>query len=132
LTARSSDDPILIAKRFVRDNNSLFAISDRQLESARISAREPSSDGGFTRLALEQQLGGIRVFDSEMLFIIDREGRVRSESGSFIPEIESLAVDSEPGLTPEQALNRAANFCGADLTSDVVATTDNSRGRKRI
>lgn len=129
LTPRSNDAPNLIAKRFVRDNSSLFAISDSQLESARISARETD---GFTRLVLEQQSGGIRVFDSEMLFIIDREGRVRSESGSFIPQIEGLAVDRAPALTPEQALHHAINFCGADLTADVVATTDNSRGRSRI
>src|SRR5882724_6878016 len=89
LTSRSNDDPNLIAKRFVRDNSSLFAISDSQLDSARISARETD---GFTRLVLEQQWAGIRIFDSEMLFIIDREGRVRSESGSFIPDIERLTV----------------------------------------
>src|SRR5947207_805666 len=88
LTAGSNDDSNLIAKRFVHDNSSLFAISDSQLDSARISARETD---GFTRLVLEQQSRGIRVFDSEMLFIIDREGRVRSESGSFIPQIEKLA-----------------------------------------
>lgn len=129
LTARSNDDPNLIAKRFIRDNSSLFAISDSQLDSARISARETD---GFTRLVLEQQWGGIRVFDSEMLFIIDREGRVRSESGSFIPEIERLAVDPAPALTPEQALHRVVKSCGADLSASVVAATDNSRGRSRI
>lgn len=130
LTARSNDDATLIAKRFVRDNRSLFAISDSQLESARISARETDGRDGFTRLVLEQQSGGIRVFDSEMLFIIDREGRVRSESGSFIPQIERLAAD--PALAPEQALHRAANFCGADITADVVVATDNSRGSSRV
>lgn len=129
LTASSNDDAALIAKRFVRDNSSLFAISESQLESARISARETN---GFTRLVLEQQSGGIRVFDSEMLFIIDREGRLRSESGSFIPHVERFAVDPAPALTPEQALNLAINFCGADRTVNVVATTDNSRGHRRI
>jgi hypothetical protein len=129
LTASSHDDAVLIAKRFVHDNSSLFAISDSQLESARISARETE---GFTRLVIEQQSGGIRVFDSEMLFIIDREGRLRSESGSFIPHIERFAVESAPALTPEQALNRAINFCGGNLDSGVVATTDNTRGHKRI
>jgi fungalysin metallopeptidase (M36) len=129
LTASSKDEPNLIAKRFVSDNSALFAISDSDLESARISARETD---GFTRVVLEQQSRGIRVFDSEMLFIIDREGCVRSVSGSLIPQIARLAVDPAPSLTPEQALNRAVNFCGADLTANVVATTDSSRGHRRI
>ncbi|MEK6405727.1 MAG: M36 family metallopeptidase [Acidobacteriota bacterium] len=132
LTARSTGDAALIARRFVRDNSSLFAISEGQLESARISARETDGRDGFTRLVLEQQSGGIRVFDSEMLFIIDREGRVRSESGSFIPQIDLLAPDSSPALAPEQALQRAAHFCGADITDVVAAVTDNSRGRLRV
>lgn len=132
LTARSNDDAALIARRFVRDNRSLFAISESQLESARISARETDGRDGFTRLVLEQQSAGIRVFDSEMLFIIDREGRVRAESGSFIPQIDRLAPDSSPALAPEQALHRAARFCGADIAGVVTAVTDNSRGRLRV
>ncbi|MFY9556951.1 MAG: M36 family metallopeptidase [Blastocatellia bacterium] len=132
LTTASRDDAIQIAKRFVRDNRSLFAISDLQLESARVAARETAEKQGFTRLVLEQQVDGIRVFDSEMLFIIDRQGRLHSESGSFIPELDRMELDSSPGLTPESALLRAAHFCGAELTGDAVATPGDRGGRNRV
>ncbi|HLF83929.1 MAG TPA: M36 family metallopeptidase [Blastocatellia bacterium] len=131
LSLPSKDDPIDIAKRFVRDNRSLFQFSDDQLETARVSARESIDRDGITRLVIEQQVNGVRVFDSEMLFVIDRDGRVWSESGSFVPEIERLAPDPVTALSPEQALRRAARFCGAELTAAVDVMIDNVEGRRR-
>lgn len=128
----SKDDPLDIAKQFVRDNRSIFQFGDDQLEAARVSARESIHQDGITRLVIEQQVKGVRVFDSEMLFVIDRDGRVWSVSGSFVPHIERLAPDPSATLSPEQALRRAARFCGAELTAAVDVMIDNREGRSRV
>lgn len=132
LTDPSPDDAATIAKRFVSENSPLFATSDAELRSARVSARETGGQGAFTRLALEQRANGIRVFDSEMLFVIDREGRLVSQSGGFLPGIERRAPAPTPRLSPVEALVRAAEACGAQLTSPVAAVRDDTPSRARV
>jgi hypothetical protein len=132
LTPPSKDDAATIARRFVRDNSALFALGQGEIESARVSAHDTDERDGITRLALEQRANNIRVFDSEMLFALDREGRVISESGSFIPQIERRAAAPLPALTAEQALNRAAAICGGSLTATITATDDRTPARERV
>lgn len=132
LTPPSAEDAVSIAKRFVRDNSALFGTSESQLKSARVSAREHGGGGAFTRLALEQRAHGIKVFDGEMLFIIDGDGRVVSESGSFIPEVERRAPNPVPRLSAVEALERASAACGARLTSPVTTIQDTTASRSRV
>src|SRR5215208_7194526 len=61
LTSPSNDSAVTIAKRFVRDNSALFALSQRELESSRISAHSADERDGLTRLALEQRVNNLRV-----------------------------------------------------------------------
>lgn len=132
LTRPSKDTPATIARRFILDNASFFAISRTSLDSSRVSAFSADEAGGLTRIALEQRVNGIRVFDSEMLFILDREGRILSESGSFIPNLERRAPALEPALTSEQAFRRAAQICGSSLTAPLATTREKSPARERI
>ncbi|HEX8090253.1 MAG TPA: M36 family metallopeptidase, partial [Blastocatellia bacterium] len=132
LTPPSGEGVVTIAERFVRDNSALFALTQGDLERARVSAHDRDEREGITRLALEQRVSNIRVFDSEMLFAFDREGRIVSESGSFIPQIERRAPDPMPALNAEQALDRAAAICGAKLTAAVTATADSTPARERV
>jgi hypothetical protein len=132
LTARSNEDAATVARRFARDNRALFRISDRQLDEARVSARATDARAGFTRLALEQRVNRIRVFGGDMLFIVDREGRLVSQSGSFVPDIESLALDQSPDLDAVEAFSRAAAECGADLSADVSAVEETLPSRERV
>lgn len=132
LTLPSKDDALTIARKFVGDNSALFALSRSEIESARVSARATDERDGITRLALEQRVNSIRVFDSEMLFVFDREGRVVSESGGFIPQIERRAPAPVPSLTAEQALYRAAAICGATLAAPVTAAPDSIPARERV
>jgi hypothetical protein len=131
LTAESTDDPATIAQRFVRNNRALYAINQDELEESRVAARATDERDGLTRLALEQRVNRLRVFDGEMLFILDRQGRVLSTSGSFIPAIARRAPDSQPAFMAEQALHRAAEICGAQLTAPVSARIENLSARER-
>ncbi|MFP5262720.1 MAG: M36 family metallopeptidase [Blastocatellia bacterium] len=132
LTPPSAEGAVAIAERFVRDNSALFALAQGDLEGARVSAYDRDERDGITRLALEQRVSNVRVFDSEMLFALDREGRIVSESGSFIPQIERRAPDPAPALSAEQALHRAAAICGGKLTAPVDATDDVTPARERV
>ena len=132
LTARSNDAPVTIAHRFIRDNSSLFSISQSQLDSSRVSALAVDERDGLTRLAFEQRVNRIRVFDSEMLFILDNDGRVLSVSGSFIPQIERRAPAPSPLITSEQAFSRAAQICGVRLAAPLTATKQSLPARERV
>ncbi len=132
LTSRSSDAPVTIAHRFIRDNGPLFSISQSQLDSSRVSALTVDERDGLTRLALEQRVNQVRVFDSEMLFILDNDGRVLSVSGSFIPQIERRAPAPSPLISSEQAFLRAAQICGVRLMAPLTATKQSLPARERV
>jgi hypothetical protein len=132
LTGESDDDRVAIAKRFALDNNALFRLSQRELDLARVSALATDDEAGLVRLALEQRVKGVRVFGADMIFNLDRRGRILSESGSFIPGLELRAPDPAPLLTAEEALSRSASLCGVGLTSEITATADQTPARERV
>lgn len=132
LTVQSNDPPVTIAHRFIQTNSALFAVSQSQLDASRVSALTVDERNGLTRLALEQRVNRIRVFDSEMLFMLDRDGRVLSVSGSFIPQIERRAPAPVDLIPVEQALSRAAQSCGARLTASLTATKESVPARERF
>jgi len=132
LTPASGDDALTIAQRFVRDNRALFAINQDELNQARVSARTTDERDGLTRLALEQRVNRLRVVDAEMLFVLDRDGRVLSTSGSFMPAIARRAPDPHPAFPAERALHRAAEMCDAPLTAPVTIRTEKLSARDRI
>lgn len=131
LSAASSDNPVTIARRFVLENSNVFEINRSQLDTSRISALATDERTGITRVVLEQRVGGVRVFDSEMMFVTDRRGRLLSQSGSFIPEPSFRAFTAPPALTSEQALRQAADFCKMSLTSPITILTGSRAGSKR-
>ncbi|MFL6215790.1 MAG: M36 family metallopeptidase [Blastocatellia bacterium] len=130
LTTPSSDDAATVARRFVEANRALYGIERTDLDQSRIAAVE--SDAGFTRLALEQRINGLRVFDSEMLFVLDDDRRLVSASGSFAPQLARRALPVEPQLSAEEALHRAALVCGARLTAPVTSTVERLAARERV
>jgi hypothetical protein len=130
LTAPSSDDAATVARGFVEANHALYGIERAELNQSRVAARE--SEQTFTRLALEQRVNGLRVFDSEMLFILDGDRRVVSASGSFVPQLARRAPDAQPTLSAEDALDRAALVCGARLSAPVTSATEKLAGRERV
>jgi hypothetical protein len=131
MTGASAEDAAQIAKRFVRDNSSLFDISMGELDESRVSARSFDERAGLTRLALEQRVNGVRVFDSEMLFLLDRRGSLVAQSGSFIPRARLRAPTATPALTAADALAQAARFCRLQLNLPFDAIEDNLPARNR-
>lgn len=132
LSLASNDDPATIARRFALENRSVFEVTPSQLDASRVSAFSKDERVGITRLVLEQRIGGIRVFDSEMMFVIDRKGRVLSQSGSFIPEASFQSLTATASLTSQQALRRASEFCKMSLTSPLATALDNTEARQRV
>ncbi len=130
LSAPSDDDALLIAKRFALDNAKLFDITAGQMAEARVSAR--ADEPQFTKIVLEQRAAGIRVFDSEMMFIIDGEGRVLMQSGCFTPLGAFRETTAKPQLTAEQALGRAARICEVEINSPVSQQTEKLPSRERV
>jgi hypothetical protein len=130
LTAPSSDDVVTVARRFVEANSMLYGIERSDLDQSRVAAME--SDSGLTRLALEQRVNGLRVFDAEMLFVLDDDRRLVSASGSFVPQLARRALAVEPQLSAEDGLRRAALVCGARLTAPVTSTVERLAARERV
>ena len=130
LTAPSADDAATVARRFVEENRALYGIERAELDQSRVAALE--SEQGFTRLALEQRVNGLRVFDSEMLFVLDGDRRMVAASGSFVPRLAGRAPAAEPQLSAEEALRRAALVCGARLDAPVTSATERLAARERV
>ena len=124
-----NDDPPTIARRFVAANHGIYGIEQSELDDARIAADERNQ--GFSRVALEQRVSGLRVFDGEMLVVLDADGRVVSASGSFIPQLAQRRLVSVPVLSVADGLTRAAMACGAKLNAEVTFTPQHLASRDR-
>lgn len=132
LSPASNADLVTIARRFALENRAVLEASPFQFQNARVSALTTDRRAGLTRLVLEQRVGGIRVFDSEMMFVIDSRGRVLSQSGHFAPEPAFRTLTAAPALTSEQALRRASEFCEINLTSPIATLPDRISSRDRV
>jgi uncharacterized repeat protein (TIGR01451 family) len=83
---------------FLRANQALYGLSDQQIDGLRMLGESRSRASGLRMVRMEQQVGGLPVFQSDTRFILDRDGRlVRSvgllnPAGAIVPKIQPISA----------------------------------------
>lgn len=105
LTSPRGGPPLEIASNFLAANHEVFALSGLDLQSF-VRGREYSSfNENITHLVLDQVSGGIRVFEADLRFHLNRAGQIVWISSSAIP---NPAPAAGPQLSSAQAIQAAA------------------------
>jgi uncharacterized protein (TIGR03437 family) len=108
-------DPSSAARSFLKGNEDLFRLTAAEVDSLREARRYLTGHNGVTHLTLQQQVGGIDLFQSAYTLHVDREGSVIAASGELIPGAARAGNIAQPKIKALEALRAAAGHAGAEI-----------------
>lgn len=121
LSEPRSDTPDNVARGFLRQRASMFALTDAGVSNLKLNKED--NDEGTTFLEYSQTIGGIEVFEGEVKVAVNRDGQVLSVREGFL--VGAQKVNLRPGLTETQALVKAFEHAGRRVIPQFAET----RGR---
>jgi hypothetical protein len=118
LSAPESGAPDRIARGFLKQHNSLFALSDEGVATLKLNREDTDRDTTF--LNYTQTLDGIKVFEGDIKTAINRNGEVLFVSEGFL--ISGQQVGLEPTLDEAQGIARAFEHAGRKVSPSFAQT----------
>jgi uncharacterized protein (TIGR03437 family) len=103
------------ARSFLKENEDLFRLSGAEVDGLKEAKRYVTDRNGVTHLTLQQQVGGIDLFQSALAIHVNREGAVIAASGELIPSVARAVNLTQPKITALEALRAAAGQTGAEI-----------------
>jgi hypothetical protein len=118
LSAPQSGAPDGIAREFLKEHGSLFALSDEAVAELKLNRED--NDRGTTFLNYTQTLDGIKVFEGDIKVAVNSNGEVLSVSEGFL--ISGQQVGLEPALDEAQGIARAFEHAGRKVVPAFAET----------
>ena len=125
MTAKSGASAEAIVRRFLADNAALFRLSKSGLARFAVAGQDETST--FTAITLQQTDAGRDVLGARMTFGLDRDGRIISYSGSYVPD---ASAQSSAELSASDAVHVALTRVG-ERPSRLTATSTASTASRR-
>lgn len=118
LSAPEAGEPDGIARKFLKQNSSLFALSDEAVEGLKLNRED--NDRGTTFLVYTQTVGGVKVFEGDIKVAVNRNGEVLSVSEGFL--VSDQQVGFEPALEEAQGIAKAFEHAGRKVIPSFAET----------
>lgn len=119
LSAPQSDTADNIARGFLRQHTSLFALSDTDVSN--LALVNEDNDNGTTFLKYAQTVGGgIKVFEGAVQVVVNKNGEVLSVREGFL--VSGVPNKLKPSLTEAKAIARAFEYSGKTVDASFVET----------
>jgi hypothetical protein len=118
LSAPESGAPDGIARGFLKQHASLFALSDEGVANLKLNRED--NDRGTTFLNYTQTLDGIKVFEGDIKVAVNSNGEVLSISEGFL--VSGQQVGLEPALDEAQGIARAFEHAGRKVIPSFAET----------
>ncbi len=129
LTGASFGTPLEIGTRFVQEHLDLFGLSLADVSSFEVTDEVVTRHSGTTHLYLRQIHDGLPVYNGQLHFNINREGKILSVNNAFQPNISASVNSLQPALSAQQAV--AAGVAALGLGSYTPASLSEAVGRGR-
>jgi uncharacterized protein (TIGR03437 family) len=126
--AGAPDEPLALARNYLRGQAALFPFSENDLAGLRTVATSRSS--GLTFLTLSQTVNGIPVFGGNVRIAFDAGGAVLHAGVDDV--MPGLAVDTRPQLQPADAARRALEWLKVAATGGPLAGLPSSRAGRSM
>jgi len=114
LTGPNSGAAREIGEAYVLENLDLFGLSEADLSALIVQDSVFSRATGATHVYLLQTYGGIPLYNGQLHFNINREGRVISVNNALVPGLSSVINTLIPERSAAQAVSDAADHLGVD------------------
>jgi Zn-dependent metalloprotease len=118
LSEPQSDVPDNIARRFLKQQAQLFALSDAGVDDLKLEKED--NDQAISFLEYSQTIGGIKVFEGEVKVAVNNQGEVVNVREGFL--IDGQKVKLTPSLNEQQGLARAFEHAGRAVAPSFVET----------
>ena len=112
LTAPSSTDREAIARRFLRDNATLYGLTPQQIAELKTTANYENPSGNLSWVKFQQVIHGNPVFRGEMRAAFTSRGELVRTVSEFVPDVDSTSLPVTPAITAEHAAAVAAQSVG--------------------
>jgi uncharacterized protein (TIGR03437 family) len=104
-----------VARGFLKGNDDLFRLSGEEVDGLKEARRYRTEHNGVIHLTLQQEIGGIELFQTAMKMHLNREGAIISASGELMPGAARSINLSQPNIPAVEALRQAAEQSGAEI-----------------
>ena len=140
LTAESKQEPVITARNFLEANRDLFRLSTSDLETL-VVVRQSQSQGSkgirkrivhsLTHFTFDQRWQGRQVYPASLVGSITDKGQLVSISGEVVPNLSSAVNETEPAISPIQALEKAAISLGMSFDASQHPLVKDPEGPER-
>jgi Zn-dependent metalloprotease len=111
-------EPDKVARDFLRQEASMFALSDQGVSELKLNKED--NDEGTSFLDYSQTVGGIKVFEGNVKVVVNSSGEVLSVREGFL--VNGQTVNLKPSLKEGKALVKAFEYAGRAVVPSFVAT----------
>jgi Zn-dependent metalloprotease len=118
LSLPQADAPDNIARRFLKGQASLFALSAAGVDELKLNRED--NDNGTSFLDYSQTIGGIKVFEGDVRVVVNRSGEVLSVREGFL--VNGQTVKLRPTLTEARAIAKAFEHAGRVVSPSFAET----------
>jgi Zn-dependent metalloprotease len=125
LSEPQSDSADNIARRFLGQNNALFALSDADV--ANLKLEDEINDQGTTFLDYVQTVNGLKVFEGQVQVIVNKNGEVSSVREGFL--VDRAPARRKASLSETKAIAKAFEYSGREVFpafAEILARTSPS------
>ena len=113
-------EPAAVGLDFVRANLGLLGLSEADLAGMETTDTVYSAVSGATYVYLRQRHEGLPLYNGQLHFGVDRNGRVMIVNNLFLPGLASAVNATRPSLSAEEAVTAAAASLGIDAGAPVA------------
>jgi extracellular elastinolytic metalloproteinase len=118
LTEAKAGTPDSIARAFAKANLQMLGLTDQDLADMVITDQVYSQVTGVTHIYYGQRHAGLPVYNGQLHFNINRNGRILSVNNSFVPHLAKVAGTPSPSLQAVDAVLSAADNLSLELIEE--------------
>lgn len=119
-----SSAPLDVGMAYINQHLIAFGLTNSDIDSAEVSDQVFTRVTGAHHIYLKQILNGIPVYNAQLQFHINRNGRLLSINNTFMPNAAQSANSSTPTLDASQALTYLANHLNQNLDQNDISVTE--------
>lgn len=121
LTSPSADAPVDIALNYIKNNEALFGLKEKDLADLIVTHNSVSKNNGMRRLIFQQQYKGIYVYGAELRVNLTNKGEIINCGSDIIPSLAEAIENKSATVKPEQAIRTAAGSIKAEVSASLKA-----------
>ena len=133
LTGPGDGDRVGKLRNFLRENNALVGVNNDQIGKLKVVADYTNPDGNLSYVHLEQEIGGVPVFQGEVKAGFTKQGEIVRVINNLAPALDynSLTAGADFG-DPRRAVINAAKHTNIDVNGITLEREDSLSSANKV